>query len=396
MLHIEPVIGPEALGALAAEWDLLDSEIHPRTPFTSPLWISLWWKHFRRNRAFIKDEFFCHTLRDRDGRLVAIAPLMVTHAPGVGPVRIRLLQFFGADPSLTEYRGVICRADRQDEVITALAKFLLERKDCWDVLWWTGIRSESSTYDALAGLAELIEDSELADYVLPMPKTWDKLRAGVSSNTRKNIRKAYEFLERDGHAFTFRAIEKPDAVSAALEHFFRLHAARANASDMTIDHPDRFANPRHRRFLVEYVQRVAERGLLRLFEIEIDGQVIASRLAFLLDSELYFYFAGYDPNWRKYSVMTTLMSEALKWAIDHRVKIVNLSTGKDLSKMRWRPCEIVHRSAVQIAPTIRGRLGFTVYDLLVRRPRLRTLQRRTDVLRLKELGPAAPAESRSV
>lgn len=383
-LRIEQLSGPEALEALSTEWDSLDAELHPRTPFTSPLWIGLWWKHFQQNRTIVRDEFFCHTLRDQDGRLVAVAPLMVTHWPAVGPVHIRLLQFFGADPSITEIRGIICRADRQDEVIKALANYLLSRKDRWDVFWWTGIRRDSSAYDLLVDRGELIVDCELPDYILSLPETWDKVRANVSANMRKNIRKAYEFLERDGHVFTFRVIARPEVVPAALERFFVLHAARADVTDM-IPHPNKFASPQHRSFFLEYAQRMAERGLLRLFELEIGGNVIASRVAFGLDSELYLYFAGYSPEWRKYSVMTTLMSETIKWAIDNGIRLVNLSTGKDLSKVRWRPAEIVYQSAMQIAPTFRGRLAFLAYDALVRRPRLRGLQRLVADRKLDEL-----------
>jgi CelD/BcsL family acetyltransferase involved in cellulose biosynthesis len=309
---------------------------------------------------------------------------MVTHWPAIGPVRIRLLQFFGADPSITEIRGVICCADRQDEVIKALANYLLGRTDRWDVFWWTGIRRESAAYNALVDRGALIVDCELPAYVLRLPETWDKLRANVSSNMRKNIRKAYEFLERDRYSFTFRAIARPDAAPAALERFFALHAARAEVADM-IRHPNKFANPRNRNFFVEYAQRMAECGLLRLFELEIGGNVVASRVAFIFDSELYFYFAGYDPGWRKYSVMTTLMSETIKWAIENGIQLINLSTGKDLSKVRWRPAEIVYQNAMQIAPTIRGRLAFLAYDTLVRRPRLRNLQRQAAEQKLHEL-----------
>lgn len=83
--------------------------------------------------------------------------------------------------------------------------------------------------------------------------------------------------------------------------------------------------------------------------------------------------------------MTTLMSETIKWAIDNGIRLVNLSTGKDLSKVRWRPAEIVYQNAMQIAPTFRGRLAFLAYDALVRRPRLRGLQRQVADRKLDEL-----------
>ena len=38
---------------------------------------------------------------------------------------------------------------------------------------------------------------------------------------RKNLRKAYEFLERDGFAITLRVTERPDGVGAAVTRFSR-------------------------------------------------------------------------------------------------------------------------------------------------------------------------------
>lgn len=45
-----------------------------------------------------------------------------------------------------------------------------------------------------------------------------------------------------------------------------------------------------------------------------------------------------------YGVMTTLMIETIKWAIEHKFAFINLSTGKDLSKLRWKPTEISFRT----------------------------------------------------
>ena len=60
-----------------------------------------------------------------------------------------------------------------------------------------------------------------------------------------------------------------------------------------------------------------------LFELEIAGEIVASRLAFLEGRELYFYYSGYDPAWRKYSVMTTLMAEIMRWSISRRFAAVS-------------------------------------------------------------------------
>jgi CelD/BcsL family acetyltransferase involved in cellulose biosynthesis len=364
-LRVERLRGPEAWADITAEWESLDAQIFPRTPFTSPLWIDLWWDHFRRRQPLLCDEFFGHIMRDASGRLVAIAPLMKTHCPGFGPLGMRIVQFYGTDPSITELRGVICRPDHQDKVIQVLAEHFRQRRGEWDVFRWNGLRKDASAYNTLVSCGEFIADRELPDYVLVLPESWDKLRSNISTNMRKNVRKAYEFLERDGYSFVFRVVERPEDVQAALERFLILHAERSEAAGM-INHPNKFATPHNRAFLFDYVRRMAEGGHLRLFELEIGGTVIASRLAFLLESDLYMYFAGYDPSWRKYSVMTVLVSEIIKWAIEHGLQRVNLSTGNDQSKLRWKPDEVIFRDAIQISPTPRGRFVFQAFKALSR------------------------------
>ena len=64
--------------------------------------------------------------------------------------------------------------------------------------------------------------------------------------------------------------------------------------------------------------------------------------------------------------MTTVVTEAIKWAIDQRLEVVNLSTGHDPSKLRWGPREVIFRSALQLSPTRRSQLIFRAYHDLFR------------------------------
>ena len=360
-LTVERLRGPEVLGEIAAEWDVLDRQIAPRSPFTSPSWIIPWWKHFSRHQQMLfHDEFFCHVVRGEAGRLVAVAPLMRTSVPGIGPPAVRMLQFFGTDPALTEIRGVICRPEDHAPVVKALVEHFLARRNEWDVYRWAGLRHPASTYHAKRPASAFVARDELPDFVVDLPKSWNDLRLQVSSNMRKNLRKCYEFLERDGFAIALRVTARPDEVEAAMARFLALHAARAEAVGM-ISHPDKFAQARERDFFWDYLQGAADRGELRIFELEIGGAVVASRVSFLIASDLYLYFAGHDPAWKTYSVMTVLMSEVFKWAFAHGVERVNLSTGRDQSKERWKPREVLFGNAVQISPTWRARTAFVPF-----------------------------------
>jgi CelD/BcsL family acetyltransferase involved in cellulose biosynthesis len=197
--------------------------------------------------------------------------------------------------------------------------------------------------------------------VLDLPASWSSFHAGLPRNIRESLRKCYNSLRRDGHELELRVIERPEQVSAALECFFALHAARAGVAQ-GIAHRNTFAEPAARHFLKDFLGQVAERGQLRLFQLEIGGAVRATRIGFQFGDELYLYYSGYDPDWGKYSIMTTTLAEAIRWAIAQGVRLVNLSTGIDVSKTRWRPREVRYAEAVQIAPTLRSRMAFQALE----------------------------------
>lgn len=362
-LSVERLSGPEALAGLALEWQALDAKIFPRTPFTSPLWIGLWWKHLRRRGPLWTDRFFGHVVRDQNGTLIAIVPMVISLSLGFEPFRMRLVQFFGADPIITEIRGLICLPEHQHDVIDTLSRYFVQSCGEWDVIRWLGMRGDFKIYDNGAGESTFLEGGSLPDYLLTLPSTWDKLRAGVSSNMRRSIRKSYENLEHDGYRFRFRIVTSPKDAQEALQQLLKLHAARSEVADM-IKHPNKFVPHRHLAFLTGYVMGMAEAGQLRLFELHIGGEVKASRMAFLLGSDLYLYVGGYDPAWRKYSIMTTLMCEIIKWAIDQNLAHINLSTGTDQSKLRWRPSAIIFSESTQVSPTLRGRFFFRARETI--------------------------------
>jgi CelD/BcsL family acetyltransferase involved in cellulose biosynthesis len=208
-------------------------------------------------------------------------------------------------------------------------------------------------------------------YYLKVPPTWDEFRAGLSRNIKESLRKCYNSLKRDGHEFTFRAIARPEEAGASIARFLELHTARA-AADVSVSHNNVFATPQSRAFLADYTLAMAERGQLRVFQIEIAGVVVATRIGFTFGRTLYLYYSGYDPDWGRYSIMTTVVAEAIKWAIANGYTIVNLSPGTDVSKTRWGPEERQFHGAVMQSPRRRSRIAHRIYDDFVRYTRSNT------------------------
>lgn len=358
-LQIEQLASVDAFASLRDEWEQIEADISPRTPFRTPLWNELWWRHLSCNGVAQRDDFYAHTVRDA-GRLIAVAPLMITAAPAVGPCRSRRLNYFGADPNITEMHGLVCRLVDEERVVTALSSYLARHAGSCDWLRWSGVRSGGSAHRWLESQGRTVWEEPILDYWLRLPESREQFFSSRSRNIKESIRKCYNSLRRAGYELRFKVVADRSATRAAVERFFELHAARAEAP-LLVRHPNCFKMESAREFLHEYCAAMAERNELRIFQLEIGDVVVATRVGFQLGRELYLYFSGYLPEFGRFSVMTTLLTEALKWAIGQELSIVNLSVGKDNSKLRWGPEETVLCQGVQQSERWRSRLAFRLY-----------------------------------
>ena len=348
-------------GPLMAEWDALHSRISPNMPFTSPSWNVLWWKHHRSNGLFKRDELCLIVIRDTRNALIAVAPMMCTWRPSFGPIRLQMLRFFGHDPNVTEIRGLVCEPEHELAALEALRKFLRTEFPRADFIELGAVRQENGAKaerKVLAGTRS--SGREIDGYHLELPATWEALRASRSRNIKESIRRCYNSLKRAGLTPELRVLDSPAATPAALETFFRLHSMRSLATN-TVRHGDVFRQATERAFLTEYALDQARRGQLRIFQLLISGSVVATRVGFLSNDQIYLYYSGYDPAWSKYSVMTTLVVEAIKWSIEQRLTILHMSTGTDVSKLRWSPAATRYVAYTEVPHHWKASLSFGTY-----------------------------------
>lgn len=367
-LRVHRLTTPAELSAMSGECDQLALAMSPRLPFATSTWLELWWRHYGEQRLLVNDRFFVHALRDESGRLRALAPLMLTERPGTGPLRARTLAFFGADKSITELRGLICAPEMEGPAVRALLAHFKNCADEWDWFTWHGVRRSSEAYQTLNSDSNYHWTRETTDHVLPLAGTWDEFRGSRSRNIKESLRKCYNSLKRDGHELRFRVVTAPAELPAALERLMALHAMRAEASEL-VPHANVFAEHRARNMLFGIAARPTPALSLRVFQLEIAGQVVAARLGFVMADELYLYFSGFEPAWGKYSVMTTTVAETLKWAIEQRFSQVNLSPGTDISKTRWGSIAVATHNGVLVSASRRGQLVFRVLTELNERSR---------------------------
>ncbi len=346
-LRVEIVDSFKGLLGLRSEWLALEAASGADLPFQTWEWAVAWWCHLHEERPGVRDSLRISVVRNTtDGQIVGIAPLMLTERPSSGPVRARYLQFLGADPNITEIRTMLARPAFEHECAAALHDYLGQFSDTWDWIAWEGPRSP----DPDPGLWPAWSDrKQKSAYVLELPGSWDELKARLKRNIKQSLRKCHNSLEQDGLTYEVELTREQGLIQPALEHFFQLHGARANLPGGPT-HANVFGSPQARTFLTELCELLAERDVTRIFSVRIDGNVVATRIAFELSDVLYLYYSGWDPAYGSYSIMTTLVAEMIQYAIRRGLRAVHLSTGTDVSKTRWGPVEQSYVSGIRVSP----------------------------------------------
>jgi CelD/BcsL family acetyltransferase involved in cellulose biosynthesis len=359
-LRVERIDSAEALSSLMPEWQGL-ARAHGRgLPFATWEWTDAWWRNLRQEGRRVRDTLFVRAFRAPSGKLVGIAPLVLTRRTPLPALTVRSLDFVGADPNLTELRGLLCDPQWETPVHGALLAHLSGCGGDWDCATWRGLRLGSAGHRAVAERSGVRVFEEVPNHVLPLPASWDSFLSSRPRNVKESVRKGYNSLRREGHSFTFEAASSPREVSAALGRFLELHRARAELRS-GVQHRDVFTSSASQAFLRDVCTRLAARGEARVFELRIAGRTVATRIGFTIGDTIYLYYSGYDPAWGRYSVMTTTLAEIFRYAIASGFRTVNLSTGDDVSKTRWRPDRIVYLSATQPSPSLRGRMVRAAY-----------------------------------
>lgn len=335
MFSVEVLETTTDLTKLIPDWQMLFEESSPRVPARSPFWCMIWWKHFRRDTLTARDDLRVYVLRDDVGSLRAVAPMMRTSRPGVGPLKSREMQFLGADFYVTQLRGICARAEDLDEAVKKLSATIAAENIC-DWVQWRGVP------ESVSGALSRFEDiPQLHDVncVVRLEGSYDSFLAASTRRTRKKLRKCYRDFEAVGIVPEFDVKSGAASLGSALDDFLRLHQSRAEQEDVT-KHANYFGPGKALDFLRDYCSNAAERDSLRIFQLKVRGEVVATRIGFLFGDEIYLYFSGFDPEWGRYSIMTVLVAEIFKWAFTNSIRLVNLSSGVDRSKTRWNPAYI--------------------------------------------------------
>lgn len=350
------------LGALQPEWTDLFRASGTGNPFAHPVWMLTWARHFLR-----PSQLHVVTVRDDSGTLLGVAPLYRRrHRLGPG-IAVTSVQLFGSveHMALTELTQVLIRPGSERQVLRAVMGHFAEHAEEWD---WVEVLlpPEQGWFepqwlqrgDSAAGF--VLHKATRPCVQLPLPGTWDGLRAGLKRNIKESLRHGINSLKRDGHVWESIAPDGPGAVDGALDDLRAVHRARAQLR-ARIRHPDQLADRAEEAFFRDVARRMFAAGQLTPLLLRIDGATAAARLLLHANGVTYFSLSGFDERWWRHNVATTLTAESLRLALGRGDHTANLSVGVDVSKLRWSERLDLYQEFVVVGARRRSQIAFSLF-----------------------------------
>jgi CelD/BcsL family acetyltransferase involved in cellulose biosynthesis len=187
--------------------------------------------------------------------------------------------------------------------------------------------------------------------VVDLAGDFEQHLAGCSSNFRRQVRARDRRLSRR-YDVRFRLCTDRAALPGALDSLERLHAAQFGKQSGFLGPTARF----HRVFAA----LALERGWLRLWTLELDGQPVAAHYGFRYGGVESFYQSGRAPGFERDSLGTVMLTHAIRSAAADGIRTFALLRGHERYKYRFATSD----HGLETICTSRGRFATTAVAAL--------------------------------
>ena len=331
----------------ADTWESLRRRAPTESLFMTPDWLETWCRHLGSGHPLV------FGIEDA-GEIVALAPIDRTWVGGLAVLRPLGL-------GVSDYFDLLLppEPERRQRAVAAFADALVERSGAWDALDLRGIPAESATVAELVAAASErgMRHAVVPGYARPgisLDGTWDQLLDARPGRFRYNLRSRLRRLSERG-TVSFRTVSRPSEVRWAMVALTELHARRWRGQHTSTIFSSSSAA---RRFYAEAARRYAERGMLDLTLLEVDGRPVAGSLGFVDGETYYYYLPAWEPELAPLAPSSLLLAHLIERAYERGLTRFDFMLGDEPYKSRWATEERETVNLVISSPTLRGQAAF--------------------------------------
>jgi CelD/BcsL family acetyltransferase involved in cellulose biosynthesis len=317
---------PEEFAALAPEWNALHEQAAVASIFNSWIWQYHWWQVYGAGqplRLLVALE---------RGATVGILPVYVHTTTALGaPVRVLRFVGTGGDTNPDDL-GPLLLPGHEEGAAAALASAAL-RITQPDVYLFTDIDPESLFRQALMHAAAGSRFTVMADVAeriafVRLPSAWDAFLKGLPSKRRSGIRCTRAKLLATHPDARFFVWEDSARLDQAIDRLAFLHRKRWQTAGC--EHS--FASQQYMDFHRGLMHSLMRRGWLRLYCLEIDGELRAINYCYRLRNRVMCMQAGFDPDYARVAPGAALLGYAIEHAIGEGDEVFDFLRGKHMYK----------------------------------------------------------------
>lgn len=327
-VQISVVSDLDGLAALGPVWCGLLERARVASVFLSWEWLHAWW------RIYGKGDRLRVLVARRGENVLGILPVYVqkTRVQRVMPVRILRFVGTGGDTSPDDLDALL---DPAHEATTAraLAEYVVRKLGGWDVLWLTDMAQESAFRHALgeaignrSGSAGV---SARISYLL-LPESWEAYLQAQHRDRRYTLRQTRRRIEAQPGARLF-LWDDSARLDQAIDRLVALHHLRWQGRD----EGHAFSTPEYVAFHREVMHVCQERGWLRLYCLEIGGEIVAMFYFYRFRDGVYYFQGGFDPALSKLRPGLVLMGYAIEHSIGEGNRVFDMLRGEYEYKTQW-------------------------------------------------------------
>jgi CelD/BcsL family acetyltransferase involved in cellulose biosynthesis len=321
MLRAEVVDDPTRVDEFFSSWDAL--AVACQRPYCAPAWMMAWWRHLGTpQRALRVVAVF------DDDELVGLAPFFVDTTPR-GATRWRLLT------SQTSSRiEPLARPGTEHSVGPIMVEAIAGADPRPDLLTFEGTVSTSpwpeifrARWPGRLRPLHQVEMTQRAPTVALAGQTFHEWFAGRTKNFREIRRRGRRIVEQGGF---FRMARTPEEARVAVAAFARLHHARWEARGGSGVLDDRVEA-----MVADAAAAMAPDQRLRIWTIEVDGDIIAAEIFLAAGGEVSNWLGGFDETWARYGPSLLLLLQSIEQAWELGDVRFDLGTGPQEYKERF-------------------------------------------------------------
>jgi len=320
-IAVQFLTSAEEFAALAPQWNRLHERASVASVFNSWIFQYQWWQVFGRGqplRLLVALE---------SGQPVGILALYI-QTTRVARTRVRQLRFVGSGGDTSpDDLGPVIAPEREEEIALKLARGALRIAGA-DVVVLSDIDPRSvftgalETAAAEMGRPSLTSPCERIAYT-ELPGSWTEFLKSLNSDRRSRIKSARRKVAA-AHTARFFVWKDSASLDQAVDRLVELHRKRWDEAGGS----QSFQTPEYVDFHRRIIKSTFPRGWLRLYCLELDGEIAAITYCYRFRNRVYLMQAGFDPDKSKSNPGKVLLGHALEHAIEEGNEVFDFLRGE--------------------------------------------------------------------